>query len=265
MEPGMTSVEQGAGFDGHKYGYDESYIIHGKSPLWRKRLHDILKQGHRSGRLLDIGCNYGFFLRECETHFETFGIDVSQHAVAQANVFASKSQLALYDVQQGLPYDDGAFEVVTMFDTLEHLKNYNEVLKEIHRVLKDGGLLVLTTPNRWSINSILFGRDYWTKRDKTHVVVFSRNSLKNVLALAGFRQLRIRTISFLHFLGDFGRVEDSTGPNLATDSSMSRAAKNLPPALRYVLGKIYNLVNDLPTPWGANFYAFCVKQVEKDE
>ena len=246
-------------FDGEKYGYDQSYIDHGSSPLWRKRLNDILKLGPKSGRLLDIGCNYGFFLRVCEPQFDTYGIDASQYAISQARNYAPDSKLLLGDIQKGLSYNDETFDVVTMFDTLEHIANYKYTLKEVYRILKRGGIFTLTTPNRWSLNSILFGKDYWFKRDSTHVVLFSKDSLMRNLSETGFTQIKIRTISFLHFLGDFSRRSISPEGSPELRSAQKKWGTRIPPPVKPLLGKAYNLINNPPTPWGANLYAFCKK------
>jgi len=260
----MTSPVEETIFDGDKYGYDRSYINYKDSPYWYKLLKDILKLGHKSGRLLVIGCNYGFFLRVCEPYFDTYGIDVSRYAIFRARDYAPRSKILLYDVQRGLPFKDENFDVVTMFDTLEHIKNYGNVLREIHRILRHEGIFLLTTPNRYSMNSILFGKDYWFKRDSSHVVLFSRDSLRETLSEAGFGETRIRTISLLHFLWDFCRTTKTPSSQVSpqVDSSQDNRSwwRRTPAPVKFCLRKAYHFVNDLPTPWGANLYASGKKQ-----
>jgi len=255
----MTSPVEEVVFDGEQYGYDRSYINLKDSPYWHKLLNDIFKLGHKSGRLLEIGCNYGFFLRACEPYFNTCGIDISRYATSQAKDYAPKSKILLHDAQKGLPFKDEYFNVVAMFDALEHLKKYEYVLREIHRVLRDEGILLLVTPNRYSMNSILFGKDYWFKRDSSHVVLFSRDSLWKTLSEAGFGDISIRTISLLHFLGDFcskASTPSSQGNQQEDSSRDSRAWwRRTPTPVQYCLRKAYHFLNDLPTPWGANLYA----------
>jgi SAM-dependent methyltransferase len=57
--------------------------------------------------------------------------------------------------RQQLPYADDAFDVVTATEVVEHLERYREVLRDIYRVVKPGGLCVLTTPNILNLNSRL--------------------------------------------------------------------------------------------------------------
>ena len=290
----MTLNEREILFDGEKYGYDQSYINLKDSPIWHKRLNDIFKRGYKSGKLLDIGCNYGFFLRVCEPYFETYGVDISQYAIFQAKNHAPKSKILYCDVQKGMPFKNETFDVVTMFDLLEHLANYPYVLKEIYRILSPDGVFLLTTPNRWSMNSVLFGKDYWFKRDSSHVVLFSKTSLRRSLLEVGFGRVKIRTISFLHFLGDFQREnlsnfskissrfinftkycmpffwkrisspQRNSGSNSPQQNWTNKIPPSLKPALRKVYQSVYQPVNDLPTPWGANLYAFCKKQQNKE-
>ena len=86
----MGTTEREIIFDGKKYGYDQTYINLKDLPIWYKRLNDIFKQGYKSGKLLDIGCNYGFFLRVCEPYFETYGVDISQYAIFRRRTMPRK-------------------------------------------------------------------------------------------------------------------------------------------------------------------------------
>ena len=95
----MTSPMDEIIFDGDKYGYTRSCINLKDSPYWYKLLSDIFKLGHKSGRLLNIGCNYGFFLRVCEPYFDTYGVDISRYAIFQAQDTCPSAVLS----QEGIP------------------------------------------------------------------------------------------------------------------------------------------------------------------
>lgn len=104
----------------------------------------------RAGRLLDIGCGvHPFFL--LHTDFQTkFGLD---HAVKQIESTESINLLS-YDLRKErvLPFEDDYFDVVTMLAVFEHIEPeiLAGVLDEIRRVLKPGGLYILTTPAGWT-------------------------------------------------------------------------------------------------------------------
>jgi len=119
----MSSADEEV-FDNEECDYIQSFIKHKDSTIWQTRLHDILNRGYSSGKLLDIGCNYGFFLGVCEPHFKTYGIDISRYAISEAKNYAPRSKIVCCDVEENIPFADETFDVVTMFDTLEHVKNY---------------------------------------------------------------------------------------------------------------------------------------------
>ena len=65
--------------------------------------------------------------------------------------------------EQSLPYANAAFDILTATEVIEHLEHYRETLREFHRVLRPGGLCILTTPNVLSLNSrlrYLYGSDF---------------------------------------------------------------------------------------------------------
>ncbi len=244
-------------FDGNKYGYDCNYDDLQNSPIWQKHLNNILKSGYKSGRLLDIGCNYGFFLKACEPYFDTYGVDISRYAIKKASQNAAQSNLLLGDVNSGLPYRDNTFDIVTAFDIVEHILNYRFILKEIRRVLTDNGLFLLTTPNRWSMDSIIFGKYYWFKRDKTHVLLFSKDSLVKELSEAGFSGIHVGTIGLLHFLVDVHKAVNSISHRNSEHPSTQRGVINrkrttLSPSY---FRRLIRCINSVSTPCGANLYA----------
>jgi methionine biosynthesis protein MetW len=116
--------------------------------------------GGRKNRILDIGCGDGSFVIKFRKHCETFGVDISQDAVK----IAKEAGVNAYEVDvssQKLPFQDEYFDIIYMGDVIEHLTNPDHAVKEVTRVLKRNGFLVLSTPNlaQW-LNRLLllFGR-----------------------------------------------------------------------------------------------------------
>lgn len=238
-------------YESKKY-FSGKYSDNEESVVWAGRFRDIISRGVH-GNLLDIGTAYGFFLKACESSFKTFGCDISSYAASRARRNSPKSQIIICDASKGLPYKDNTFDVVTMFDAIEHIDKYDELLYDAYRVMKPEGLLVLTTPNRWSIDSILFGKNYWYKRDTTHKMIFSKSRLKETLLRSGFIDVNIYTVELLHFLIDiFHRF--SNGKKM--DKQISK--KNINSSVSN-LKKIFSLIHSAPSPFGANLYTFCRK------
>lgn len=102
-----------------------------------------------SGPLLDIGCGHGGLVMHVGEHLgidELHGIDLDREAVAGAAARGvSAREWNLQTIP--LPYPDSTFAVVTSFGVLSYLSTYDDVLAEIARILKPGGLAILSLPN----------------------------------------------------------------------------------------------------------------------
>ncbi|MBI3920323.1 MAG: class I SAM-dependent methyltransferase [Armatimonadetes bacterium] len=142
--------------------YDESYV---DSEEWERTFrHDrqrVFRNGLRrigrfagsssssscdSPKLLDIGCSLGIFLDMArERGFNCFGVEVSRPAAEFAARQPGLHVLTGTLHQAG--FDSGFFDVVTLWDVLEHVSDPLSVLQEARRVLKSGGLLVVRVPN----------------------------------------------------------------------------------------------------------------------
>jgi SAM-dependent methyltransferase len=100
---------------------------------------------------LDAACGSGYgaaFLAEKVR--SVCGIDVSENAVEFAAAKYSNPKLTYRccDLQRELPFPDGSFDAITSFETLEHVKKQEQMLSEFRRVLKNNGILVISSPDR---------------------------------------------------------------------------------------------------------------------
>lgn len=164
-----------------EYGGGTGYEKQKNNPTFNKRLRELAFLGYTNGNLLDIGCAFGFFLKKAEVvGFETYGIDTSQLAIEKAKGNCQAKLCKLNISQKKLPFVANFFDVVTMFDTIEHLENYIFCLREVHRVLKKNGVLHIHTPlgERWTA-------------DPTHLNYFPVKILKLILERSGFKVLKI--------------------------------------------------------------------------
>ena len=103
------------------------------------------------GRLLDCGCGIGQYVRPlCQRYgLDAFGVEYEQEAVnsIQSDDFL-KRRVFQGDLQE-LNYSDDEWDYALLNETLEHVGDDEKVLREVHRVLKPGGLLFVFSPNRW--------------------------------------------------------------------------------------------------------------------
>lgn len=150
-------------------------------------------------KILDIGCASGYFLRLCDlVGCDTYGLDISEQAISQARII-TRAKLYVHDVSKGLPmFDDDTFELVTMFDIIEHLDSPLFMLREVNRVLKANGRMVITTPNINAIGRLIWkslGREskWYGFIDKTHKNLYTLSSLEHLLEEAKLKALKRET------------------------------------------------------------------------
>jgi 2-polyprenyl-3-methyl-5-hydroxy-6-metoxy-1,4-benzoquinol methylase len=146
--------------------------------------------GSPRGRpLLDVGCYTGVFVEIAGRHgWEAWGVEPSRWAV-------QKAQARGLHVEQGtvltadLP--ELYFDVVTLWDVIEHLVNPRQTLQQAHRLLKPGGLVVIHTIDIESLFARLMGRR-WPWLMEMHIYYFSRQTLRAMLEQCGFEILYAR-------------------------------------------------------------------------
>ena len=111
------------------------------------------------GRLLDVGCSVGVFLGLCrDGGWQVEGVEASEWSSEQARSAGLEVHNDLFE-QVELP--ESAYDVITFWDVLEHVPSPQAALVKAHRLLKPGGMLVVSTPNIRSISARLLRRRWW--------------------------------------------------------------------------------------------------------
>jgi len=153
-------------------------------------LDEILKY-KKGGSLLDVGSSIGFFLELAQDKgFDVRGIDVSAYAVKNA-VPTVKDAITRSDLLHA-DFAPGSFDVITMFDVIEHLQDPRAELKKAHKLLKEGGILTFETGNQASLWAKAWGKHWHFFAPPQHLFVYSAQHLKTLLDQAGFT---IRSVS----------------------------------------------------------------------
>jgi len=181
-----------------KTAYDQEYYDEwaGQAPerdrLWRRRLALVERFSGRAGRLLDVGIGTGAFLTLARSRgWRVAGTEISASAVKTGlghglDVVESE----IWDAA----FPAGAFDVVTCWHVLEHVRDPRRVLEEALRVLRPGGWLFVATPN---VEDRLFRLAYRVVRGRAprlfdpedreiHLFHFSARTLAALVASAGF-------------------------------------------------------------------------------
>ncbi len=110
----------------------------------------LIDRYSKKGRLLDVGCGKGEFLKVAKNRgWDSYGLEPSKNF---ARVSAEKCGLEIRPVLlKDAKYPDSFFDVVTLNMVLEHVDNPRDILSEIRRILKKGGLLFIEVPNMDSL------------------------------------------------------------------------------------------------------------------
>ncbi len=187
-----------SGFDAPLYDYYEKYKGSSKEILFNpftaysyRKLLNLLAHHTRGKDILDVGCGMGAFVDTCTSAgWNPQGIDLSKPAVEIAQSFGLPVKNLDFFCDSIRPK---SFDVITMFEVIEHLPDPVSFLQRAEAVVKPGGLVYLTTPNFGSIDRRVLGKE-WSAIHREHLTYFTPSTLKTaVKASSGFLIERLET------------------------------------------------------------------------
>ena len=153
-------------------------------------LADTACSNGESPRILDLGCGMGGMLDELEAHGDAFGLDIAQEALLHCTERGYSRVFKGHGNQ--LPIPDASLDLVTAFDTIEHIPQEMETLEECFRILRPGGHLIVSVPAyQW----------LYTHQDRMvhHQRRYTAGDLRRKLRSLGFRVRRASYINFFLF------------------------------------------------------------------
>ena len=148
---------------------------------------DLIRQLRSSGRLLEVGCARGDFLRAAAGSFEVFGVEPNPELADSAEPIAPVYR----DVIERVPWRD--FDVAAGFHVIEHVDSPKRFVRAIGERLNPGGLLVLETPDIGSLPYRLMKRR-WRQFIPEHYFFFTHRTMSKLLRESGFTVERITRI-----------------------------------------------------------------------
>ncbi|HDP35168.1 MAG TPA: class I SAM-dependent methyltransferase [Candidatus Hydrogenedentes bacterium] len=156
---------------------------------FRRRVRDLAVLLPDGGFLWEIGCAYGFFLKEASDHFTAAGCDVAAEAVATA-VEKQGVDARCLDYLTWQP--ERACDVVCLWDVIEHLPEPQLFLEKAFADLRPGGVLALSTGDIGSLCARLRGARWRQIHPPTHVHYFTRHSMSVLLNRLGYTAVSFR-------------------------------------------------------------------------
>lgn len=178
------------------YDADRPQLLH----TFRARVAQIGRQFPQPGRLLDVGCATGICVQAARAlGWDAEGIDHSAYAV---QVGRERYGLPLHCATiEDWDSPKAPYDVLTMWDCLEHVPDPLATLRAARRLLRDGGLLVLTVPDAGSWPARWFGAKWMGYKRDEHLVYFRRPQLAAFLRAAGLEPV------FWHYAGKHIRLD----------------------------------------------------------
>tara|TARA_B110000444_G_scaffold188601_1_gene177939 strand:- start:8 stop:790 length:783 start_codon:yes stop_codon:yes gene_type:complete len=137
----------------------------------------------KEGRILDIGCGFGWLLKSLNNTLDKYGLEPDSNASKIAGKYCSiKNMIFKEDI-----YPEDHFDIINMHHVIEHIDDPLKTMLEIKRILKPDGKLIIATPDFDSGAARLFGTKYRLLHDKTHISLFSNESMHRMLRDFNFK------------------------------------------------------------------------------
>lgn len=215
-----------------------------RGPMLRR-----IRKAMPHGMLVDIGCGQGWWLREASKYYTTAGADVSRFALERAKQNSPNSDVRLITDMDALPFESSFADVITCWDVIEHVPEPAKYFSEFARIVKPGGVLVLSTPNPNCVSARLKPSTWHGARDATHVSMKTSSRWAELAAKHGFR---VKSVTY-DWLWDVPYVQGVSGVAGKFVKFVEHGLVQLPSVLAFNAGI------SSPEPLGENIYIVAVK------
>lgn len=189
------------------YYEDANYISHtdGNKSLFEKMYQfvkgialknklKLINSESLKGRILDIGAGVGDFLSVCKKDgWETIGIEPSD----KAKTIAKNKGVSFVEKSSNL--EDNSFDVITMWHVLEHVPDLENQIKELKRLIKPNGTVIIAVPNFKSFDAKYYGK-FWAAYDvPIHLWHFSKTAIQKLFAKENLELVKVLPMKFDSF------------------------------------------------------------------
>jgi SAM-dependent methyltransferase len=149
-------------------------------------------RGAATGKLLEVGCGNGDFLVQAEADgWAVTGVEYAEAACEKARQKLKPSAKIICGELAAAKLPAGEFDLCILSDVIEHVRAPLDFLREVHRVLKPGGVVFIATPSVDSWSAKLM-KQAWMEFKVEHLTYFGRQTLETALFNAGFRETLVQ-------------------------------------------------------------------------
>jgi 2-polyprenyl-3-methyl-5-hydroxy-6-metoxy-1,4-benzoquinol methylase len=158
-----------------------------------RRLELLASAGVAPGaRVLDVGCATGDFIAAGSKHYDMWGLDVSAHATDQAREQnPDRAHKIFTGFVEDQEFEPASFDAIVMWDVIEHIWDPEPVCRDLAKLIKPGGVFVLSTPDIGAITARLMRTRWAFMTPPEHLSFFSTSSLAFLLE----HKLGLKTLS----------------------------------------------------------------------
>jgi SAM-dependent methyltransferase len=169
----------------------------GYAPNLRRWMSEELRDLSNSSPVLEVGCGDGSFTADLANQFSNVtAIDISAGQIAENAARLPGIKFKQHDVSETFPFPDASFDVIWCSEVLEHLFEPSFALREMHRILKPNGRLLVTVPYHGRFKNILIALFNWDDHfvpSSPHIRFYTNRSLSRIVGAAGFHSIKIKT------------------------------------------------------------------------
>jgi len=152
-----------------------------------------IKRRAKGKRLLDVGCATGFFMEAAAAEgFDVRGVEFSTVAIGLARPDI-RARIVHGDVNALRTQETEPFDVVTAFDIVEHVQNPADFLRDLHAILRPGGVVAISSPDTGHFLRYLMGAKWPMLQPMQHTVLFSRRGIAALLERCGFEEVQVES------------------------------------------------------------------------
>ena len=198
-----------------------------------------LRQFSSGGRLFEAGCAYGFFLELAQAYWDVKGIDFSEAAISYA-----RDTLHL-PVEQGdfesNPPETNSYDIITMWDTIEHLYDPSLAISKSVDALHSGGFLALTTAD---LETLLprIQKSSWRMIIPAHLHYFSKRSITYLLEAHGLKIIQFSHVSYYRSLRQMAQIITWNKPDSKWRQGLQNQIERLPFMGSYIPLNLYDIM-----------------------